>query len=213
MTGEASHSGIGRIIRQFWADEDGASLVEFALVITLFLFLLLAIIDFGRIGHAWVGANKATQLAARLAAVRPPVCNGVPPLNLRGGGATPAFGALCRSGAGVCADPGTISCQGSALAPTALEIFTAVRPLVPAGTTIGQMRYSYAFDPNLGFLGGPYVPMVTVEFTSVTFDFISQLGAFVTALTGQSSTLGRRLNLPGMSVSLPGEDLNLGTGG
>lgn len=213
MTGTANHSGAVRTVRHFWADEDGASLVEFALVITLFLFLLMAIIDFGRIGHAWVGANKATQLAARLAAVRPPVCTGVPALNIRGGGAAPAFGALCRAGAGVCADPGVISCQGSALAPTALEIFTAVRPLVPAGTTIGQMRYSYAFDPNLGFLGGPYVPMVTVEFTSVNFTFISQLGAFVTALTGRSSTLGTPITMPGMSVSLPGEDLALGTEG
>lgn len=214
MMGKFSLTDPRRTVQRFWADENGASLVEFALVITLFLFLLLAIIDFGRIGHAWVGANKATQLAARLAAVRPPACPGVPLRNDRGGAASPpAFGALCRAASGVCANPGTISCQGIATNPTAQEIFTAVHPLVPAGTTIGQMRYSYAFDTNLGFLGGPYVPMVTVEFTSVTFTFISQLGAFVTALSGQNSTLGTPLNLPGMSVSLPGEDLNLGTGG
>ena len=75
------------------------------------------------------------------------------------------------------------------------------------------MRYTYAFDANLGFLGGPYVPMVTVEFTTVNFTFISQLGAFVTALTGRNSTLGTPLSMPGMSVSLPGEDLALGTEG
>lgn len=202
-----------RTARRFLADESGASLVEFSLVITLFLFLLLAIIDFGRIGHAWVGANKATQLAARLAAVRPPACAGVPLTNLRGGGATPAFGALCRAGTGVCLAPATAICVGTVTNPTALEIFTAVRPLVPAETTIGQMRYTYAFDPNLGFLGGPYVPMVTVEFTGVNFRFISQLGIFVTAMTGQASTLGTPLSLPGMSVSLPAEDLALGTDG
>lgn len=209
-------SGARRRVRAFCADECGASLVEFALVITLFLFLLLAIIDFGRIGHAWVGANKATQLAARIAAVRPPACAGVPLFNVRGTAVSPpAFGALCRAGSGVCLTPSPpiTSCQGVATNATALEIFTAVRPLIPAGTTIGQMRYSYAFDPNLGFLGGPYVPMVTVEFTSVNFTFISQLGAFVTALTGQSSTLGTPLRLPGMSVSLPAEDLALGMDG
>ena len=200
--------------RRFWADEGGASLVEFALVITLFLFLLLAIIDFGRIGHAWVGANKATQLAARLAAVRPPVCAGVPLRNNRGDAvAAPAYGALCRAGSGVCFAAPAAICSGSAANATALEIFTAIRPLIPAGTTIGQMRYSYAYDPNLGFLGGPYVPMVTVEFTSVNFTFISQLGVFLTAMTGQYSTLGTPLNMPGMSVSLPGEDLALGTEG
>lgn len=214
MMRNVSLSGSRCTVQRFWADEEGASLVEFALVITLFLFLLLAIIDFGRIGHAWVGANKATQLAARLAAVRPPACPGVPLLNVRGTAASPpAFGALCRSGANVCRPVVTPPCTGSAANATAQEIFAAVRPLVPAGTTIGQMQYSYAFDPNLGFLGGPYVPMVTVEFTGVNFTFISQLGAFVTALTGQNSTLGTPLSLPGMSVSLPGEDLALGMDG
>lgn len=214
MTGETNHTGTRRPFGRFWVDESGASLVEFGLVITLFLFLLLGIIDFGRIGHAWVSANKATQLAARIAAVRPPACAGIPLRNDRGSAASPpAFGALCRAGSGVCFNPSTVTCQGNATNPTAQEIFTAVRPLMPAGTTIGQMRYSYAFDANLGFLGGPYVPMVTVELTSVNFTFISQLGAFVTALTGQNSTLGTPIRMPGMSVSLPGEDLALGTDG
>lgn len=214
MTCSFSLAKTRRAVRGFWDDESGANLVEFSLVVTLFLFFLLAIIDFGRIGHAWVGANKATQLAARLAAVRPPACAGVPQRNTRGTAASaPAYGALCRAGAGVCAVPAPAVCQGNATNATAAEIFDAIRPLVPAGTTIGQMRYSYTFDANLGFLGGPYVPMVTVEFTGVTFTFVSQLGAFVTALTGQSSGLGAALGMPGMSVSLPGEDLALGTEG
>lgn len=214
MMGGANLSRVCQTCRCFWADESGASLVEFALVITLFLFLLVAIIDFGRIGHAWVSANKATQLAARIAAVRPPACAGVPLLNVRGSAASPpAFGALCRAGAGVCASPGTITCPGSAANPTAQEIYTAIFPLLPFGTTIGQTRYSYAYDPNMGFLGGPYVPMVTVDLTSVNFTFISQLGGFVTALTGQASTLGTPIRLPGMSVSLPAEDLALGMDG
>lgn len=214
MTFSPLHSFSGQTIATFWADESGASLVEFSLVVTLFLFLLFAIVDFGRIGHAWVGANKATQLAARLAAVRPPACPGVPLINTRGTATTILnFGSLCRAGSGVCASPGTLTCQGAVTNATAVEIFTAVRPLVPPGTTIGQMRYTYAPDPNLGFLGGPYVPMVTVEFTSVNFTFVSQLGAFVTALTGQTSTLGGPLSMPGMSVSLPAEDLALGMDG
>ena len=239
MTGTFSLTDPRLTIERFWADESGASLVEFALVITLFLFLLLAIIDFGRIGHAWVSANKATQIAARLAAVRPQACKGVvsaivPTINDRGSDRSLQFGALCRAGANVCATPAPAICSGSALNPTALEIFTAVRPLLPAGTTIDKMQYTYAFNPDtesvrgtyvpLGFLGGPFVPMVTVELgdpplrpddptVPLTFPFISPLWPFVTALTGQSSNLGRRIYLPVMSVSLPGEDLNLGTGG
>jgi Flp pilus assembly pilin Flp len=214
MTHQTGASAARRAFRRFLADESGASLVEFSLVVTLFLFLVLGLVDFGRLGHAWVGANKATQIAARLAAVRPPACDGVPLRNTRGT-ATPApdFGSLCRAGPGVCAQPAPITCLGDAANATAQEIFTAIRPLVPAGTAIDQMRYTYAFDPNLGFLGGPYVPMVTVEFEDVSFLFISQLGAFVAALTGNSSTLGAAIDLPGMSVSLTGEDLALGTDG
>ena len=227
MTGTFSLTDPRLTIERFWADESGASLVEFALVITLFLFLLLAIIDFGRIGHAWVSANKATQLAARLAAVRPPVCDGVPATNVRGLNTAPAFGALCRAGLDVCrpSTPAIISCPGIATKATAQEIFTAIRPLLPASATIDNLRYTYAFNNQLGFLGGPYVPMVTVDLFvenpedpedpchGVKFFFISQLKFFVTALTGQSSELGAAICMPGMSVSLPGEDLNLGIGG
>lgn len=203
-----------RALRRFVTDERGAGLVEFAIVVLLFLFLLFAIIDFGRLANTWVAANKATQIAARIAAVRPPACAGLPALNLRGGAATPAlFGTLCRAGEGTCADPGPVSCAGDAANPTAAEIFAAVRPLVPAETGIDQIRFSYSFDPNLGFLGGPYVPMVTVEFTGVEFQFVSQLGQLTRAMTGNPSDLGTEIAMPGMSVSLPGEDLASGTDG
>ncbi len=207
------------IAQDFWQDESGASLVEFSLVVTLFLFFLFGMVDFGRIGHAWVGANKATQLAARLAAVRPPVCPNVPRLNARGSGATPAFGALCRAASGVCFDPGTFTCTSTTPGltagglATAQEIFTAVRPLVPPGTTIGQMQYSYSPDPNLGFLGGPYVPMVTVEFINVCISDLPGLSHFIGALLPCGPNQRPGLRLPGMSVSLPGEDLGLGTDG
>jgi hypothetical protein len=86
-------------------------------------------------------------------------------------------------------------------------------PLLPPGTQIDNLRFAYSNDPNLGFLGGPYVPMVTVELTGVDFTFVSQLGQFIRFLTGNNSNLGSDLAIPGMSVSLPGEDLAQGTGG
>jgi hypothetical protein len=200
---------------RFRRAEDGASLVEFALVVLLFLFLLFAIIDFGRLANAWVGANKATQIAARIAAVRPPACTGVPAMNTRPAtnATSVTFGTLCRFGTGTCNDPGEISCTGDAASATAAEIFAATRPLLPPGTEIDNLRFRYTFDQNLGFLGGPYVPMVTVELEDVDFIFVSQLGQFVRFLTGDNSNLGSDLAIPGMSVSLPGEDLAQGTGG
>ena len=200
-------------LRRFRRTEDGASLVEFSLVVLLFLFLLFAIIDFGRLANAWVGANKATQIAARIAAVRPPVCAGVPAVNSRGTLTTPNFGSLCRAGAGTCENPGDFICPGTLASGTASEIFTAVRPLLPPGTQIENLQFAYTYDPNLGFLGGPYVPMVTVELNGVDFVFVSQLGQFIRFLTGNASALGSDLTIPGMSVSLPGEDLAQGTGG
>jgi Flp pilus assembly protein TadG len=206
-------ANIREALRRFRRDEDGANLVEFSLVVLLFLFLLFAIIDFGRIANAWVGANKATQIGARIAAVRPPACTGVPEMNVRGSAATPNFGSLCRAGNGTCADPGPVTCVGDATNATANEIFTAVRPLLPPGTQINNLRFRYTFDPNLGFLGGPYVPMVTVELEGVNFTYVSQLGIFIQALTGNASNVGDDLAIPRMSVSLPAEDLNSGTGG
>ena len=43
MTNALRHLPFRRMVRTFWADESGANLVEFSLVITLFLFLLLEI--------------------------------------------------------------------------------------------------------------------------------------------------------------------------
>jgi Flp pilus assembly pilin Flp len=225
-------------LRRFGRDETGASLVEFSLVVLLFLFLLFAIIDFGRIANAWVGANKATQIAARIAAVRPPACPGVPAMTLRNPSfslSDPSlptnFGTACRRYADgndattndqICFnpwddnDPSTIdevSCSGTATNSTANEVFAAVRPLLPPGTVISNLRFRYVNDENLGFLGGPYVPMVTVELTGIDFTFVSQLGQFIRFLTGKNSNLGADLPVPGMSVSLPGEDLAQGTAG
>lgn len=213
MTVRTHSAQLKRLAARFRREEDGASLIEFSLVVLLFLFLVFAIIDFGRLANAWVGANKATQIAARIAAVRPPVCDDVPAVNTRGALTSPDFGSLCRFGAGTCADPGDFICTGVAGNGTADEIFGAIRPLLPPGTQIDNLRFSYTHDPNLGFLGGPYVPMVTVELEDVDFEFVSQLGAFVRVLTGNDSTLGTTLSIPGMSVSLPGEDLSLGSGG
>ncbi len=210
-------------LRRFARDESGATLVEFALVVLLFLTLLFASIDIGRLAHSWAAAQKATQIAARIAAVRPPVCAGVPEMHDRGvAGAGTSFGTLCRAGAGVCRDPGPATCAGVAAHPTVAEIFARIRPLLPANTTEANLRFSYQFDPNLGFLGGPYVPLVTVDLDCVDFVFATRLDAIITGLSEDLSHVGCPvgdarppigIRLPRMSVSVPGEDLAQGTAG
>ena len=50
--------------RQFARDESGTTLVEFAVVLPLFLLFVFAMIDFGRMGFEYVLANKAVQSGA-----------------------------------------------------------------------------------------------------------------------------------------------------
>ncbi|MBE9477100.1 MAG: pilus assembly protein, partial [Proteobacteria bacterium] len=148
----------------FAQDETGATLVEFAIVLSIFLFLFFGLIDFGRLGFHYVNAEKAMQVAARVAAVRLPACPGIPSINARGivagGTLPPDFGTSCRAGANICVNVGTVSCSGSVANPTASEIWTLIAGALPNDATIANLKFSYTYDNNLGFLGGPYVPVV-----------------------------------------------------
>jgi len=205
-------------ITRFGADETGTTLVEFTFVLVLFLLIFFGLIDFGRMAFHYVTAERAMQVAARVAAVRPPACGGVPEFNARGPvGPTeipPDFGTSCNIGANICQAVATVTCTGSAANATANEIWNIVRGTLPNSATIANMSFSYEHDNNLGFLGGPYVPVVTVELQNLQFDYISPLGALV-GLTGAAAdaNLGASISFPDMSVSLPAEDLAMGDNG
>lgn len=205
-------------LARFGADESGTTLVEFTFVLMVFLLIFFGLIDFGRMAFHYVTAERAMQVAARVAAVRPPACAGVPEFNARGPvGPTeipPDFGTSCNSGANVCQPAATVTCGGSAGNATANEIWNIVRGTLPIDATIANLSFSYEYDSNLGFLGGPYVPVVTVELQNLQFQYISPLGALV-GLTGAAAdpTLGASVNFPDMSVSLPAEDLAMGNNG
>jgi Flp pilus assembly protein TadG len=61
-----------RITRQRGKGEDGQSLVEFALVLPIFLLVLFAIVDFGMAFHAWIAVTNSAREGARLGSVRAP---------------------------------------------------------------------------------------------------------------------------------------------
>jgi Flp pilus assembly protein TadG len=199
-------------------DDSGATLVELAIVLPVFLLLFFGLIDFGRMGAEYVMADKATQLAARLAVVRPAACVGVPNANLRGtvpiNTVPPRFGTACSAGATICINPGTITCTGNVANPTVAEIWAATSALMPTTAAPANLRFSYTYDPKLGFLGGPYVPIVTVEIQNLNFQFATPLsGLAALAGAGGAPTPGPTLPLPPMSVSLPAEDLAQGNNG
>ncbi|WP_170764922.1 TadE/TadG family type IV pilus assembly protein [Ruegeria lacuscaerulensis] len=203
-----------RIGQKILWDQSGGVLVEFAIVVSLFLFLFLSLLDFGRLSYSVVNAQKASQLAARIAIVRPPACAGVPATHLRGSSPlSPRFGTSCSASAGVCDDPQTPMCPGDATNPTASEIWARISPLLPPSATIDNLQFHYDFNSNLGFLGGPYTPMVTVELNLNDFQFVSPLAALANAAGATNSTIPMTAGYSNFSVSLPAEDLALGESG
>lgn len=201
-----------RTLSDLRRDEAGSTLVEFGIVAAIFLFIIFGLIDFGRLGFAYVMAEKATQRAVRTAVVSAPACPGLPKLNTRNIlsalGQTVKNGTSCSAIAGLCVDPGTVSCLGNSGNPTAAAIWAEVRPLLPGNARISHLRFAYGQDPGMGFLGGAYSPVVTVELRDLPFDFISPLGALATAAGAeQHDDLGTSFTFPTMSSSLPSEDL------
>ena len=71
-----------RITRRTGKGEGGQSLVEFTLVLPIFLLVLFAIMDFGMAFNAWITVTNSAREGARLGAVHPPLdvpsspCNG-----------------------------------------------------------------------------------------------------------------------------------------
>lgn len=209
---------MGALFKRFRRDENGTTLVELAVVLPIFLLIFFMIIDFGRMAFHYVNAEKAMQVAARVAAVRPAACPGVPDFNVRGatadGTTAPRTGTLCSAGQTVCLNPGTITCVGSTENPTAMEVWGLINGTLPNDATVANLSFSYAYDNNMGFLGGPYVPVLTVELTNLDFAFVNPLGQFIAlAGGGANSTAGATVPFPSMSVSLPAEDLAQGDNG
>jgi Flp pilus assembly protein TadG len=60
---------VGRLIHKKGTGERGQSLVEFALILPLFLLLMFAIVDFGMGFYSWITVTNAAREGARIGAV------------------------------------------------------------------------------------------------------------------------------------------------
>lgn len=217
-------------IRHWLRDEAGTALVEFSIVLTLFFLVFFAVIDFGRLMYSYVHAEKAAQLAVRIATVREAVCAGVPDTHERSDAAgniqsgttceyntgSGGAGATCKAASFSC---GSITRTGTNMTYTALdtthptvqEIWNRIENLMPPGTDETVLNFRYDFDPALGFIGGPYTPIVTVEFDLPDFQFVSPVGGLMALARGQTGgAQAGDIAYPRFSVSLPAEDLNNG---
>ena len=231
-----TRQGIISRLRGFQRCEAGASLIEYAIVVSLFLLIFFAILDFGRLGFNWVMTEKAMQRAARIAVARPPVCPGVPETHNRGTRVSAEYGDFCRLANNICAEePAQVcrlstsavlsamtdyptDCPAATNADTATEIWCIIWPILPSNAAPENVQVSYTFEKELGFLGGPYTPIVEVSVADLRFSFITPLPGFAalvgggtpTNLTDSGSDGQADIAFPDMSVSMPAEDLSLG---
>jgi hypothetical protein len=193
-------------------DERGGPLAEFALVIGLLFVIAIFAFEISRFYMRAAMTEYATHLAVRVAAVRPAICPGVPDTNERAGGSTARFGTMCSDPSSPCAAAATQTCAGVGGTPVTDEIFGIIQPLLPDNATPANLQFSYAAS-GLGFLGGPYVPMVSVSLQNLQHDFILPLGQLFAPWGGGAGGGAGSVALGPLTATLPGEDLNIGTGG
>ncbi|MEP9395932.1 TadE/TadG family type IV pilus assembly protein [Mesorhizobium sp. KR2-14] len=204
------------MLKRFARLQDGATMVEMAIAMTLLLLLTLGFVDLGNALYQWNSANKAVQVGARLAAISNPVANGLAaaaPTDTPGAPVVAGAysfecgylaGALsCNSGAGDTANFSRIF-RGDTLATN-----NDACPL-PTGSQRPGMCHFYPFlkrenvvvryaATGLGYQtrqAGP-VPTITVSLRDVKFRFF-----FLNGLLGF-----REIDMPPMLSTVTGEDM------
>jgi TadE-like protein len=201
---------MSRLMRVLVRDERGGQLAEFALVIGLLFVVGIFIFEMTRFSMRASMAEYATHLAARIAAVRPPICVGVPEFNERVNGSTARFGTMCSHPSAPCVAVATQTCAGAAGNAVVNEIFATIQPLLPNGATPANLQFRYE-PTGLGFLGGPYVPMTSVSLQNLQHTFVLPIGQLFAPWGGAGGT--GTVALGPLTATMPGEDLNVGTGG
>ena len=172
-------------IRRLLSDRSAASAVEFAMVLPFLLFLLLGVIDVGRLMYVWNMAEKATQMGVRYAVVTDFVPNdlneGVTDFtagsyNLPGGDPVPSStfsSTTCTLGS--CTSWGY---KDAAFKNIAARMRTFYPPVADTNVSIqyDNVGLGYAGDPS-----GPDVSaLVTVRLQNMTFRPWSLLGTTLT---------------------------------
>jgi Flp pilus assembly protein TadG len=213
-----------RTARALLFDVAGGALLEFTLCAALLLFVLFASIEGGLVMSSWNQSAKAAQVAARQLVVRPPLAAGVPDArgkNPNRDSTTIRFGELCGGDSAddacgtvatqsctIAIADGTTTCADTAGAETLLERMRRFSPIALRAGRAGTITVTYT-DTGLGFVGGPYVPALTVRITGLRYEFVAMAG--LSGLLGGEGDTG--VDLPAITASLVGEDLAAGADG
>ncbi|MGX5799721.1 TadE/TadG family type IV pilus assembly protein [Bradyrhizobium sp. Arg314] len=206
------------MLKQFIRSEEGATMVELAISLTLLLVLTLGFVDFGFAFYQWNAATKAVQIGARMASISDPVASA---LTTAAPTTTPGAPVVAGAyGPFVCSYSGTTgSCSnGGAFSAAAFSrIFRGdtantnddACPNQATGQRPGMCHFFPGLQranvvvtytaTGLGYqtrLGGP-VPTITVSLQNINFQFF-----FLGGLLGFSN-----LTVPSMQSTVTGEDL------
>lgn len=68
--GSPRRSALRRLLRRFRETETGQALVEFTMILPLFVLLFMSMVEFGRAFHTWLLITNAAREGARIAAVQ-----------------------------------------------------------------------------------------------------------------------------------------------
>src|SRR5687768_11186234 len=151
----SSHTSGGKL----WRDAGGAALVEFAIVLPLFLIMSLGLVDLGIYFFHVNSATKATQVGARWAVVNAPVSSALQAaLNDNSWWPVDALGKDCSAIGVTCQPSGSYLCK-IGVSGCNMDAITAVMANVYPGLQASQVRVAYqpytAGAGALGFVGRP----------------------------------------------------------
>ena len=172
--------------RSLVRDEQGAALIEAALVLPILILVLFALVDLSLYFWTWSSAGKAVQLGARRAAVSRPVAVGpglVRDLSLTywdnlvpgtgcepspgSGSACPVFDVRCRGGGGCVCEGGR--CAFTFSPASFAPLLSAMRAALP-NLQAENVEIRYATN-GLGYVGEPAPVPVDVTVSLVDFSY------------------------------------------
>ncbi len=108
----------------------GQALVEFALLIPIFLLLLFAIVDFGMGFYSWITVTNSAREGARIGAVHPP-------LDIAG---SPCFG---KASLDECIQDRVRATAGLADQDTKMDVFVSGEEGPSGGSVVVKVDYGY----------------------------------------------------------------------
>lgn len=173
----------------------GAMLIEFALTVSLFLLLVLAIMEFVLLLFDMSRANEMTRQITRLAITADPVCD----IWAGSCGGSGAPGLTCPGGSPVIVDLSQVDTSapsGSDRGPTGYRMLQSAQQFLP-DVQSNQIRVTYSCSDTGNPLRPQPIPLVTVALQNYSRPFV--VGSFL--------GIGASFNMPAFEVTRIGEDL------